>query len=82
MTIYGLSEELASRCIECDLAEPESLTSLGGSEPGVFDGSLSSRDGFRFISIRIGVISLVMEVGRLFMHKGAVISIQTATYSI
>ena len=41
MTIYGRSEELDPRCIECDLAEPESLTSLGGSAPGVFDGILS-----------------------------------------
>ena len=28
-------------CIECDLAEPESLASLGGSAPGVVDGILS-----------------------------------------
>ena len=42
MTIYGRSEELVSRCIECDLAEPESLASLGGSAPGVVDGILSS----------------------------------------
>ena len=28
-------------CIECDLAKPESLTSLGGSAPGVVDGILS-----------------------------------------
>ena len=41
MTIYGRSEELVSRCIECDLAEPESLTSLGGSAPGLVDGILS-----------------------------------------
>ena len=31
-----------SRCIECDLAEPESLASLGGSAPGVVDGILST----------------------------------------
>ena len=37
----GRSEELVSRCVECDLAEPESLASLGGSEPGVVDGILS-----------------------------------------
>ena len=43
MTIYGRSEELVSRCVECDLAEPESLTSLGGSAPGVVDGILSRR---------------------------------------
>ena len=42
MTIYGRSEELVSRCVECDLAEPESLTSQGGSAPGVVDGILSS----------------------------------------
>ena len=41
MTIYGRSEELVSRCVECDLAEPESLASLCGSAPGVFDGILS-----------------------------------------
>ena len=41
MTIYGRSEELVSRCVECDLAEQESLTSLGGSAPGVVDGILS-----------------------------------------
>ena len=41
MTIYSQSEELVSRCVECDLAEPESLTSLGGSAPGVVDGILS-----------------------------------------
>ena len=41
MTILGLSEELVSRCVECDLAEPESLTSLGGSATGVVDGILS-----------------------------------------
>ena len=40
MTILGRSEELVSRCIECDLAEPESLASLGGSAPGVVDGIL------------------------------------------
>ena len=41
MTIYGRSEELVSRCVECDLAEPESLTSLGGSAPGLVDGILA-----------------------------------------
>ena len=41
MTILGRSEELFSRCVECDLAEPESLSSLGGSAPGVVDGILS-----------------------------------------
>ena len=42
MTIYGRSEELGSRCVECDLAEPESLASLGGSAPGLVDGILSA----------------------------------------
>ena len=42
MTILGRSEELVSRCIECDLAEPESLASLGGSSPGMVDGILSN----------------------------------------
>ena len=42
MTILGRSEELVSRCVECDLAEPESLSSLGGSAPGVGDGILST----------------------------------------
>ena len=41
MTILGRSEELVSRCVECDLAEPESQASLGGSAPGVVDGILS-----------------------------------------
>ena len=34
--------ELVSRCVECGLAEPESLASLGGSAPGVVDGILST----------------------------------------
>ena len=42
MTIYGRSEEVDSRGVECDQAEPESLTSLGGSAPGLVDGILSS----------------------------------------
>ena len=42
----GRSEELVSRCVECDLAEPESLASLGGSAPGVVDGILSFSDGY------------------------------------
>ena len=44
MTIYSQSEELVSRCVECDLAEPESLASLGGSAPGLVDGILSPDD--------------------------------------
>ena len=42
VTILGRSEELVSRCVECVLAEPESLASLGGSVPGVVDGILST----------------------------------------
>ena len=42
MTIYGRSEELVSRCVECDLAEPEFLASLGGSAPGLVEGILSA----------------------------------------
>ena len=41
VTFLGRSEELVSRCVECDLAEPESLASLGGSAPGEVDGILS-----------------------------------------
>ena len=41
MTSLGRSEELVSRCVECDQAEPESLASQGGSAPGVVDGILS-----------------------------------------
>ena len=29
-------------CVECDLGEPSSLISLGGSAPGVVDGILSA----------------------------------------
>ena len=47
MTIYGRSEELDSRYVESDLAEPESLASLGGSAPGLVDGILSNQDGER-----------------------------------
>ena len=43
VTIYGRSEEPVSRCVECDLAEPESLASLGGSAPGLVDGILSAK---------------------------------------
>ena len=45
--ICGWSEELVSRCIECDIAEPESLASLGGSAPGLVDGILSPTDSQR-----------------------------------
>ena len=54
MTIYGRSGELISRCVECDLAEPESLTSLGGSAPGLVDGILSVC-GVN-VELRIGIL--------------------------
>ena len=38
--------ELVSGCVECGLAEPESLASLGGSAPGVVDGILSGGKGY------------------------------------
>ena len=53
MTVYGRSEELVSRCVECNLAEPESLASLGGSAPGLVDGILSPME-----SVYSGVVSL------------------------
>ena len=48
----GQSEELVSRCVECDLAEPESLASLGGSAPGVVNGILSLP--FSWIGLSMG----------------------------
>ena len=54
MTIYGRSEELVSRCIECDLAEPESLASLGGSAPGLVDGILSCRGVWPYVGATHG----------------------------
>ena len=42
--------ELVSRCVECGLAEPESLASLGGSAPGVVDGILSVPAGYKHIT--------------------------------
>ena len=50
----GRSEELVSRCVECDLAEPESLASLGGSAPGVVDGILSHMGG-KFLPDPLGI---------------------------
>ena len=55
MTILGRSEELVSRCVECDLAEPESLASLGGSAPGVVDGILSPTYQHPYIQERIKI---------------------------
>ena len=42
-------------CIECDLAEPESLASLGGSAPGVVDGILSGGSKM-FFRVRVGTL--------------------------
>ena len=56
----GRSEELVSRCVECDLAEPESLASLGGSAPGLVDGILSKR-----IVQHIGRTTKGMEMSQL-----------------
>ena len=41
MTIHGRPEELVSSRVECNVAQPESLASLGGSAPGLVDGILS-----------------------------------------
>ena len=65
MTIYGRSEEQVSRCVECDVAEPESLTSLGGSAPGVFDGILSWK----------GQSNFPLQ-GFIAQHRNAFISMQ------
>ena len=57
VTIYGRSEELVSRCIECDLAEPETLASLGSSAPGLF----------------VGILSIAPQIGAFLsqMHRSA-----------
>ena len=47
--------ELVSGCVECGLAEPESLASLGGSAPGVVDGILSPRYDSVDMRVRICV---------------------------
>ena len=58
MTIYGRSEELVSRCVECDLAEPEPLASLGGSAPGFFDGILSNtKESWHEVALKFRVIA-------------------------
>ena len=38
-------------CVECDLTEPESLASLGGSAPGLVDGILSPTSITRILLI-------------------------------
>ena len=65
MTIYGQSEELVSRCIECDLAEPESLASLGGSALGLIDGILSLPFSW------VAVLPLQSRIGLSMGHTGA-----------
>ena len=62
----GRSEELVSRCVECDLAEPESLASLGGSAPGVVDGILSTylQDGQIYHNLK-GTEEITQDHGRL-----------------
>ena len=62
MTILGRSEELVSRCVECDLAEPESLASLGGSAPGVFDGILSNLNESPIENNLNKIIKIVLHV--------------------
>ena len=74
MTILGRSEELVSRCIECDLAEPESLASLGGSAPGVVDGILSN-----VTEERHGTVLLVVKRDMAENFAWAEV-VQTATF--
>ena len=74
MTILGRSEELVSRCVECDLAEPESLASLGGSAPGVVDGILSPLEDIRFkLKINKDQAEEIMSYNKLmdYIQKGA-----------
>ena len=66
MTIYGRSVELVSRCVECDLAEPEPLTSLGGSAPGVVEGILSEIVGLIGIFSRL-ILNLDLELENLIL---------------
>ena len=70
MTILGRSEGLVSRCIECDLAEPESLASLGGSAPGVVDGILSAWGGKACDCEWLFQVVAETHVGKLFMPNG------------
>ena len=49
------------RCVECDLAEPESLASLGGSSPGLVDGILSN-DGSEPIKVLIHAHIMVLGI--------------------
>ena len=73
MTILGRSEELVSRCVECDLAEPESLASLGGSAPGVVDGILSHfKEKLRLLDSLVPVSDQLPETTRLTFLQRAV----------
>ena len=67
MTIYGRSEELVSRCVECDLAEPESLASLGGSAPGVYDGILSLP--FSWVAVSPLQIKIGLSMGQIVANS-------------
>ena len=76
MTIYGRSEELVSRCVECDLAEPESLASLGGSAHGLVAGILSWHEHPSWAAVRVHPCThrLIHAAdpawGELFCHIG------------
>ena len=65
----GRSEELVSRCVECDLAEPESLASLGGSAPGVFDGILSLVDTLPLLPSPSSALSTCSSLSSLFQME-------------
>ena len=71
MTIYGRSDELVSRCIECDLAEPESLASLGGSATGLVDGILSA------VTLQKAVLLHVYVILCRFLYQRDVMSQET-----
>ena len=69
MTILGRSEGLVSRCVECDLAEPESLSSLGGSAPGVVDGILSLGDRCKLDVVFVCEWIVGLERFRFLSHR-------------
>ena len=66
----GRSEELVSRCVECDLAEPESLASLGGSAPGVVDGILSYLKKFHNTELVYDPSNPVVDEGQFQRRPG------------
>ena len=51
---------------ECDLAEPESLASLGGSAPGVVDEILSAVDKLLSDSAKTEISNKVMDILRAY----------------